>query len=489
MLMSRSRRRLIAGLCISAALCAAPGATSSAAGGCSGTAIHPGPGVSIPATVDNAPAGTTFCIAAGMYRLGRTIEPKAGDSLVGADGAIINGSRPVTTWRRTGSVWVAGGRTQGPTVNFGGWGDPTMKYPQARFSDDLFWDGHLLWKAGARVNGRLYGNGPLSVRAGQYFVNYDTNTITLGSNPRGHLLEQAFTQAGISSNAANVTVSGLIVEEMAGDGIDARGANWTIRGNNVRMNHVTGVNLGDGALVQANQVHHNGQYGIAGPSDGATVDGNTVSYNDTARFSTTDGQCSGAGGSKFAASTDLTVTNNSYHDNYCNGIWVDVTSFNVTVVGNQSYHNAADGIREEISYNVTIHGNDVHDNARGGISILDSPDTEISDNTVANNAGYQIILHQHRRTSPVSPHGAHEVRNALVTGNEISLGSGKLVGAIDSDRPQQMDIFNSWGNVWSGNTYHVASAGQRSFIWMGGRTTFAGWQAYGLDTGGSLRTN
>jgi parallel beta-helix repeat protein len=485
MLTKRISRRGLAGLCVIGTLCASTGTTPSAADACTGVPIRPG--MSIPNTVDGAPAGTTFCISPGLYRVGRTIAPKAGDSLIAPQGGVtFNGARMITSWRQSGTVWVASGRTQAPTVNFGGWGDPTMKYPQARYSDDVFIDGNMLWKVGVRINGHIYGETAGTVGRGEYFVNYDKNTITLGSNPRGHLVEQAFTPGGIDSAANDVTVSGLTVQQMAGDGIDARGQRWHITGNVVRMNHVTGINLGDNAVVQDNVVNKNGQYGIAGPSHGALVDGNTVAYNNAARFSTSDGRCSGAGGSKFAATTDLMVSNNIYHDNYCNGIWIDVASNNVTLDGNQSYRNTADGIREEVSYNLTVHGNNVHDNGRGGIAILDSPNTEISDNTVSGNAGYQIILHQHHRTDPVSPLGPHELRNASVTGNQIYLGTSKIVGAFNSDSPKQMDLFTSWNTVWSGNTYHVATAGQRSFAWMSQRLTFAAWQGYGLDTGGSL---
>src|SRR5262249_52838119 len=152
--------------------------------------------------------------------------------------------------------------------------------------------------------------------------------------------------------------------------------------------------------------------------------------------------------------TDLVVSNNIYHDNYCNGIWVDVLSSNVTLTGNQSYRNSADGIREEISYGVTINANNVHDNGRGGIAVMDSPDTTIAGNTVSGNVGYQIILHQHNRTDPVSALGAHELRNASVTGNDIYLGSSKIMGAFNSDHPWQDDIFTSWNTVFDGNTYH-----------------------------------
>ena len=56
MLTKRISRRGLAGLCVIGTLCASTGTTPSAADACTGVPIRPG--MSIPNTVDGAPAGT-----------------------------------------------------------------------------------------------------------------------------------------------------------------------------------------------------------------------------------------------------------------------------------------------------------------------------------------------------------------------------------------------------------------------------------------------
>ena len=71
--------------------------------------IFPGTGIQ---TVVNAYApGTTFRLKAGVHRL-QTIRPRNGDRFVGEPGTVLSGARQLTTFRQSGSLWVAGGQTQ-----------------------------------------------------------------------------------------------------------------------------------------------------------------------------------------------------------------------------------------------------------------------------------------------------------------------------------------------------------------------------------------
>src|SRR5262245_48029046 len=71
--------------------------------------IHPGDNVS--AIVNSAPAGATFFFEAGVYR-GVSLSPKEGQSFIGAQGAVLNGSTLLTNFTQEGSHWVIGGQTQ-----------------------------------------------------------------------------------------------------------------------------------------------------------------------------------------------------------------------------------------------------------------------------------------------------------------------------------------------------------------------------------------
>src|SRR6266478_4169229 len=56
------------------------------------------PGDNIQAAVDANPAGTTFTLNPGMYRM-QTVTPKDNDAFIGLNGAVMNGSKVITpTW-------------------------------------------------------------------------------------------------------------------------------------------------------------------------------------------------------------------------------------------------------------------------------------------------------------------------------------------------------------------------------------------------------
>ncbi len=241
------------------------------------------------------------------------------------------------------------------------------------------------------------------------------------------------------------------------------------------------------AQVLSNSVHDNGQYGINGHGAGILVQGNSVVHNDTALFGTPTGGCSSAGGSKWVNATNLIVRNNTYTDNLCNGIWIDLLDNGVTLDGNTSTGNKADGIRVEISYKVTITGNTVKNNSRGGITVLNTPNATVASNTVGGNAGGGIVLGNTGRRDPVSSLGLHQLRNANVHDNTVSLGRDGLTGLREDENPINLSVFTSWGNRFAGNDYTVpGGTASRAFLWKGTRVTWSQWRAAGNDTGGAI---
>ena len=237
----------------------------------------------------------------------------------------------------------------------------------------------------------------------------------------------------------------------------------------------------------SNSVHDNGEYGITGHGAGILVQGNTVQHNDTALFGTPGGGCSSAGGSKWVKATNLVVRDNRYIDNLCNGIWIDLLDNGVTLDGNTSSGNKADGIRVEISYRVTITGNTVQNNSRGGITVLNTPNATVATNTVSGNAGGGIVLGNTGRKTPVSSLGLHQIKNAYVHDNTIGLTRDGLTGLREDENPINLAVFTSWGNRFVRNNYTVpGGTGSRAFLWRGTRFTWAQWRAAGNDTGGGF---
>ena len=70
------------------------------------------PGDDIQSIVDTNPEGTTFILKAGVHRL-REIWPKDGNTFIGENGAIMNGSRLLTEFETDGGLYYAANQTQG----------------------------------------------------------------------------------------------------------------------------------------------------------------------------------------------------------------------------------------------------------------------------------------------------------------------------------------------------------------------------------------
>jgi hypothetical protein len=445
---------------------------------CHGVQLHPG--VDVAALVRARPPRTTFCFGPGLYRLDSTVNPRRGDTLWGAPGAILSGARPLGHWTRTAAGWSTHLNRLVPTLNKGAPGD-RLAYPQARYDEDVYLDGRQLWKAGVRHGGRLVGSGPGSLRPGEYFVDYDRDTILLGSDPVGRNVELTTVRDAIRGDAPGVTVRGLTVQMAAGTGIRAFGP-WTIERNRLRLNAESGVTVLDGARVLGNLIARNGVYGITGHGAGILVLANDVAWNDTSRLETEAGACNADGGSKFSETEDLVVARNDFHDNLCNGLWLDIRNVYSLVVGNRSVGNRGSGFVHEISYHGTFLRNTAVGNEEFGLVVRGSSGDLIARNRLGPDGEGPLLLIDVRRSDHASPLGPHLVRNTIVRRNDFVLGRGRQrrVGGVDFEGG---DLFES-GNRFRANTYHLPWGGARSFVWRDGRTSARGWRRLGNDRDG-----
>jgi len=281
---------------------------------CHGVSVHAGS--EIQSVVTAHPAGTTYCIDAGIYRVTETIAPKDGDSLIGSVDAVINGSRLVTQWTRTGNLWIATGQTQHSEPLWKTtW--PPLANPAAQVNEDLFLDDKQL---------RPVMTAALVV-PGTFYFDYGAATIYIADNPTGHRIESSVMEAAIRSRAQKVTVQGLTVEKFTHIGISL-GSNSVVRDNELRYIHGAGIQFGNGSRVLHNHTHHNGMYGMSGAGEGPLVEGNEIAFNNTAGYHTEHGGCWAAGGAKFVRSNHLVVRGNYVHDNLCTGLWTDIDNIN-----------------------------------------------------------------------------------------------------------------------------------------------------------------
>ena len=446
-----------------------PKATSAPAGA---IILHPGDNIS--ALVSAAPAGATFYFEPGVYR-GVSLAPKNGQTFIGAEGAILNGSAVLTNWTQSGNLWVIGGQTQQGRVNSSAEFVPGTQRPGN--PETVFLDNTPLKPVDALSK----------VVPGTFYFDYAADQIYIADNPAGHTVEAGKLTDAFHGSATNVTVQNLVIEKydpMIQDGAIRGDQNWTIRDNEVRLNYAVGITAHDGSQFIGNYVHDNGQMGLGGYGNNILVQGNELATN---------GFWSGidplweAGGFKFADTDNLVVRGNYSHDNNGTGMWTDTNNIHTLYEDNVVVHNTISGISHEISYDAIIRNNTLIGNGYGDtrgwgwgaeINIQNSQNVQVYGNRVEmTGGGNGIVLIQQNR-------GSGTFGTYTTTGNQIHDniivdhdGHGSIGGFADYN---QSGMLNG-GNTWSNNQYFMSDGAGR-FEW-GGSKTFAQFKAAAHETG------
>ena len=431
---------------------------------CRGTLVRPGD--DLQRALEAAPRGATICFAAGSYRLAEPLRPADGQRLLATPGAVLTGARRLGRWRHDGRLWSAAGGLPAEPAPHGECAGGRL----CQDNETVYLDGRPLRRVAAR---RLVG-------PGRVFADYRADRIWIGSNPAGRVVEVALAPAAVAGLASDVTVQGFVVEHFANPAqsgaIQSDGGGWTIRDNEVRANHGTGIHA-TGGRVLANHIHHNGQLGLLGTGDGQLVEGNEIDHNNTEGFS----PLWEAGGTKFARTDGLVVRGNNVHHNIGPGLWTDINNIRTTIERNTVHANTSHGIFHEISYSAVIRDNRVTDNGRAeplpgwggaGIRIAASPDVEVLGNWLAGNQN-AIVLVQQRRDDWPSPHGAHLLRNVDVHDNQVMLAGDQRMGQVDDTGSAA-----SFGrNIrFHDNSYRLGSAAAEVFSWLGSEWDPARWR-------------
>ncbi|TDD44630.1 right-handed parallel beta-helix repeat-containing protein [Kribbella antibiotica] len=454
------------------------------AGPCRGVTIEPGDDAA--SIVSAGAAGTTFCFAAGVHRIGTTIRPKARQVLASASRAVLTGSVPLTGWTRDGDRWVVRGVLPAAYGKTGQCEDNLANICHLR--EQVFVDGAHLTRVAKLA----------SVAPGSFYADYAADALYVGSNPAGHAVEMSKTATAIESAATGVVVRGLTIEHFASApqaGAVVSGPQWKVTANDVRWNHAVGVMLvkADKTRVEKNLIHHNGQLGLGQYSSAAaTITRNVISENNTDGFWVADWE---SGGIKSTRSSG-TVSNNVIKANLGVGMWADVADDGRVISGNKITGNAADGIRYEISRNGVIENNVITGNGfgrgrgsgtslwdGGGINVNTSTGVTIRGNSVSGNVNGITVQ---SRTRGAGPWGAYVLRDIAVTGNTVTMTGGTQATGIVQNTAAPVPT----GEVeFSGNRYVLDALGAKRFAKAGTKLTADGWQDAGLDTVSTFLAN
>jgi hypothetical protein len=211
------------------------------------------------------------------------------------------------------------------------------------------------------------------------------------------------------------------------------------------------------------------------------VDGNEIARNNYAGYD----YSWEAGGSKFAFTHNLVVSNNHVHDNDGPGLWTDIENENTLYDHNRTESNREAGILHEISYHAIIRNNLIENDGfsdlkktepwyGAGIIIAGSSDVEIYGNTVTN--CMNGIVGTQQRREPSQSGKPYLLQNLNVHDNVITQSQGVAAGVLRSGLLND-DVFESRNNRFANNQFHLADADARYFAWRGSRLSYNDWKA------------
>ncbi len=376
----------------------------------------------------------------------------------------MSGARIIDQFTQSGPFWAATGQTQEGAV---GPGRCKPEYPGCRRPDDVYFDDRPLRRVMSLAE----------LGHGEFYFDYPKDTIFIADNPRTHTVEAAVTPTALIGRGreghGGGLVSGLTIEKFAGNGIQGNDWSWTVQGNDVRLNHGTGILVDRDGVVRNNYVHDNGQIGIA--SGGETrvndlVEGNEVAFNNYA------GYAPGweAGGMKWCLTTHLTIRENYIHDNYGSGIWTDTGTTDVLIEKNRVNDNDAEGVIVEASSDAVVRNNWIRGNGffvsepvwllGAGILNENSADVSVYGNVLVDN--FNGIGGTQRPRPTASPN----LTNFLVHDNMITARRGRgVTGLIETIGDPS--YYTSKGNRFWHNTYYLGCQA-RPFVWS---SSTGGW--------------
>jgi hypothetical protein len=437
--------------------------------------------------MDQHPPGTTYCVARGVHRLARPLVPQRGDALLGRPGAVLNGSRVLSGWRRVEGGWSTSAHLPPHPSRHG---ECRTNRPECTFTEDVFLDDERLSRAPSAAE----------VAPGTFFADYEDNTITIGTDPGGRLVEQAVSPALVRSRANDVTVRGLVLEKAANKAqeaaVDGRtdsprtGAGWRVVHNLVQLNHGVGVGIGTRGVVRANVIREQGQLGVSVWEQHVLVRDNRLLRNGTAGYDP-DWE---AGGLKAWVTEDVRIVGNRVHGNAGPGLWSDGGCLDTVYRRNDVRDNWGAGIQHEISYDARIVRNRVVGNGllhkgwawEAAISIQSSGGAGVilvERNEVSGGAhGVMVIESGARRQEWPAPYGPHVVRNVVVRRNTVALREGEWVGVVQDLGDH--GVFRRHIR-FRNNSYRLESAGQQAFAWKDDLLSWSDWHtAAGQDVRG-----
>jgi len=428
---------------------------------CPNGAINVAAGSSIQQAVNKAKAKAVFCLKNGTHRM-QVVQPKQGQQFYGEGKTILNGSRELTKFTRSGSHWV----TKEQKLTNRRSGDCGRKFPTCNFVEVVFINDKPLGRALNRDD----------LAPGLFYYDAGAASIYLADNPRNKTVEVTISQYAFFAEVSDVVIDNVTIEKYANPAqngaIDAQyGPGWQIRNCEVRMTGGAGISVGTDTTVKQCKIHNNGQIGITGAGHNIHIEGNTVWTNNTRGFS----HGWESGGIKISLANDTIFRGNHVYDNRGPGIWCDGHCRRAIYEDNRVVRNDDAGIYHEISYQTTIRNNIVRNNGRANegwfwdaeILIAGSEGAEIHNNrTTSKKGACGIMLIDQGRLEDDGY--VFKTRNNNVHSNVMTFVDAPCAGGVSdvSRGDANYGLIENGNNRFNRNTYRVPKAARNfRFVW------------------------
>ena len=337
-----------------------------------------------------APSGGTIVLRAGAHHESQIMMPGNKALTIQnypGEAAWLDGSTAVADWVKSGSTWVHSGWTpqfeSDPTYTRGapdgtaaGWQFVNPAYPMAAHPDQVWINGSPVAQVGSRAE----------VGPGKFYVDYAAQELVLGSDPTGKQVRAGdLGGAALTVTAPGSVIRGIGLQRFATSvpnkgTLRMWGSQITAENVIVQDNATQGIALtGTGITFRKVTSSDNGLNGFeGGKSDGLVLDRVRAERDNREHFNAAPV----AAGIKMSTSRGVLIQNSVFSNINANGIWFDVSCYDVKLINNDVIGNTDDGVIWELSEKLTMINNRLIDNAGQGLFFLDAGLADVWNNTI-----------------------------------------------------------------------------------------------------------
>ncbi|MCL2037788.1 fibronectin type III domain-containing protein [Candidatus Saccharibacteria bacterium] len=343
--------------------------------------------------------GGTVVMNSGIYRqphmfIDRTVTIQAAPHAE----VWIKGTRVVTNWVQSGSVWIASGWApnfcngyfQGNTSLSCTTNPNPAVEGMAAYPSQVFFNEQPLTEVTSQA----------AVGPGQFYIDSAGQRVIVGSNPGGQTVEVSEHQRALSITATNVQLLGINFAQYSpqqgwqrtGQTLDVGPCQVYVANGNILIENMVMVQSaayglstsGANVTVRNSQFIDNGANGMgSNRGDNLLVENNKFINNNSAGFNVTScGDYCGVSDIKITHAENITFRGNFLSGTVGPGFWCDEGCIDTKVINNFASGVTGESIFYEVSSQAIIAGNIVEGSGNGGITVASSDHVQVYNNTL-----------------------------------------------------------------------------------------------------------